>query len=290
MVKLHFHLLLVKVIQQGWTITPSFSIELHGKDVALLQKINSFFGVGNITIRKRDNQVVYSVKSLKELHNVIVPHFINYPLLTQKWVDFELFKMFIKLMINKEHLTEEGLTKIVSIRASLGKGLSEGLKKHFPNIIPLEKPAALRAAETLNNSWLAGFVSAEGCFECVIKKSQTTKTGYQVVVRFTINQHSRDTLLFNVIQKHLNCGVVWLDSKKPVVVFSVSDFSSVFNIVIPFFDKYIIKGTKFADFSDFRKIAFIMNDKVHLTSEGLNQIKEIKAKMNRKRDHYLDIQ
>jgi hypothetical protein len=96
--------------------------------------------------------------------------------------------------------------------------------------------------------------------------------------------------LFNVIQKHLNCGVVWLDSKKPVVVFSVSDFSSVFNIVIPFFDKYIIKGTKFADFSDFRKIAFIMNDKVHLTSEGLNQIKEIKAKMNRKRDHYLDIQ
>jgi hypothetical protein len=116
--------------------------------------------------------------------------------------------MFIKLMINKEHLTEEGLTKIVSIRASLGKGLSEGLKKHFPNIIPLEKPAALRAAETLNNSWLAGFVSAEGCFECVIKKSQTTKTGYQVVLRFTINQHSRDTLLFNVIQKHLNCGVV----------------------------------------------------------------------------------
>jgi hypothetical protein len=30
------------------------------------------------------NWVVYSVKSIKEINNVIIPHFDNYPLLTQK--------------------------------------------------------------------------------------------------------------------------------------------------------------------------------------------------------------
>ena len=39
-------------------------------------------------------------------------------------------------MINaKEHLTIEGLHKIVAIKASMNWGLSDELKKEFPNII-----------------------------------------------------------------------------------------------------------------------------------------------------------
>jgi len=43
-------------------------------------------------------------------------------------------------MNKKEHLTEEGLCKIVSIRAALNRGLSEELKIAFPGIIPVERP------------------------------------------------------------------------------------------------------------------------------------------------------
>lgn len=186
-------------------------------------------------------------------------------------------------MINKEHLTDEGLRKFVNIRASFGKGISDELKKEFSNIVPLDKP--LIKTDAINNYWLAGFVVTEGCFECVIRKCKTAKTGFQVAVRFTLIQHSRDTFLFNVIQKHLNCGVVRVDSHKPQVVYSVSDFPSIFNIIIPFFDKYLIHGAKSADYADFRKIAFLMGDKVHLTTEGLKKIKEIKAQMNSKIVH-----
>jgi len=41
---------------------------------------------------------------------------------------------------NKEHLTDEGLLKLISIRASLNKGLPERLKIAFPDIIPVLRP------------------------------------------------------------------------------------------------------------------------------------------------------
>jgi len=37
---------------------------------------------------------------------------------------------------NKTHYTPDGLENIVSLRASMNKGLSEELKKKFSNIIP----------------------------------------------------------------------------------------------------------------------------------------------------------
>lgn len=77
--------------------------------------------------------------SLKDLQ-VIVHHFDNYPLITQKWSDYQLFKQVIDLMEGKEHLTMEGLQKIVSIKAVLNKGLPENLKAAFPETVPTIRP------------------------------------------------------------------------------------------------------------------------------------------------------
>lgn len=64
----------------------------------------------------------------------------KYPLITQKRADFELFKMVIELMNKKQHLTPEGLHKILSLKASINIGLTTELKTAFPNIIPAERP------------------------------------------------------------------------------------------------------------------------------------------------------
>jgi hypothetical protein len=58
------------------------------------------------------------VQSIKDIA-VIVEHFDKYPLITQKQGDYLLFKMAVNLILNKEHLTIEGLRKIVAIRASM---------------------------------------------------------------------------------------------------------------------------------------------------------------------------
>jgi len=269
--------------QKGWIIYPSFSIELHGKDINLLKKIQYYFKVGKIVTRTRDNQVIYAVKSVKDLNEVIIPHFSKYPLLTQKRVDFELFKEAIELLVNKKHLTEKGLKELFSVRASLGKGLSDKLVNIYPDLLPKEKPIVNTVA-VKDNNWLAGFVDAEGCFECVIRKHPTVKVDYQVAVRFTIIQHSRDTKLLNIIKDHLGCGVVRIDPIKPQSTLTVTSLSEILNTIIPFFDEYPMQGNKLLDYQDFCKIAFLMKDKLHLTTEGLKDILDLKTKMNSKRN------
>jgi len=56
------------------------------------------------------------------LLNVIIPHFMNYPLLTQKAADFNLFVQIVQLMNKGAHLNHSGLQQIANIKASLNKG------------------------------------------------------------------------------------------------------------------------------------------------------------------------
>lgn len=46
----------------------------------------------------------------------------------------------VEIVKNKEHLTLEGLQKIVAIRATLNRGLSDILKAAFPEVVPLNRP------------------------------------------------------------------------------------------------------------------------------------------------------
>jgi hypothetical protein len=67
----------------------------------------------------------YRVSSIKDLI-VIIAHFYNSPLITQKLIDYdEFFKQIFELIYRKEHLSKEGLDKIVALRlkSSMNKGL-----------------------------------------------------------------------------------------------------------------------------------------------------------------------
>jgi cytochrome c oxidase subunit 3 len=86
----------------GWRIIPIFAIELHKRDIKLLEKIKDFFQVGVVSIRRTRNTAVYKVQSFNDLTNVIIPHFDKYPLLTKKQADFLLFKSVIMLLKLKE--------------------------------------------------------------------------------------------------------------------------------------------------------------------------------------------
>ena len=98
-----------------------FVIHLHLKDINLLKEIQSYFGVGNINYQNKNTTCVYSVGSISDLINVVFPHFEKYPLLTEKQADFEIFKEIVTMMSKKQHLSQEGLNKIISLKSSLNK-------------------------------------------------------------------------------------------------------------------------------------------------------------------------
>ena len=101
-------------------------------------------------------------------------------------MDFIMFKKAVDLLNNKQHLTLEGLglSKIISIRASKNKGLSEILSLNFPNTIPAVKPC-VEPISIIDPNWLAGFTSAEGCFyiSITINKSKPN-LGYTIQLKF----------------------------------------------------------------------------------------------------------
>ena len=51
----------------------------------------------------------------------------------------------------------------------------------------------------------------------------------------------------------------------------------------PLFNKYKIRGIKALDYIDFCEVAKLINEKTHLTEQGLEKIILIKSKMNKAR-------
>jgi len=92
---------------------------------------------------------MFQVASLSDLIYVI-EHFNNYRLNTEKYADFLLFKKAYDIINNKKHLTEAGLRKLISIRASMNKGLPERLEVAFSNITPVIRPQVSKINLGLN--------------------------------------------------------------------------------------------------------------------------------------------
>ena len=97
---------------------PRFAISLHNCDLALLKEIQIYFGGAGSIVKHGKDSSQYVITSVKQLSTpsgssrtlkgpggtVILTHFDSYPLITQKYADFCLFKMAVQLIQNKAHL------------------------------------------------------------------------------------------------------------------------------------------------------------------------------------------
>lgn len=259
-----------------------YIITLHKKDLPLLVLIQKYFDNKGQELQVTDDNVILTISSIKDLEAVI-KHFDEYPLVTQKLVDYLLFKQVYTIICNKEHLTLEGFQKIVAIKSVLNKDLSDKLKYEFKDIIPVTRPLVKLPTTVLPPYWLAGFTSTKGHFGVKLSKNSTITTGYQVVLKFTLTQQLRDKLLLESFISFYNCGTFWKSESKDWGVFEVTKFSDVESIIIPFFQKYKVVGVKAKDFASFCFICKMMKEGRHKTEQGLLEIQAIKNNMNRSR-------
>ena len=181
----------------------------------------------------------------------------------------------------KEHLTLAGITSIVCIKASINLGLPGNLNRTFPDIKPSVRPVA-PSIKRIDPNWLAGFVSAEGNFFINIINSNNI-VGKQVILMFSISQHSRDAGLLRTICNFLGCGKYYSRTNQDEGYITVTKFSEIDLKIIPLFKQYPIIGVKYLDFSEFSKVMDIIKVKEHLIKEGLAKIEKIKSGMNTKR-------
>jgi hypothetical protein len=135
----------------GWRVQARFIIELHIKDLALLNMMQSFFGdIGFITINPKRNSCRFVVVNYNHITKTIIPHFNKYTLQSAKKIDFEFWKECVNIMTTKKHLTHEGFKQIICLKAVINLGLSNQLKMEFPNIIYLVRPDYIPNNDNLN--------------------------------------------------------------------------------------------------------------------------------------------
>lgn len=262
----------------GWQVKPIFSISLHNKDIKLLEAIQRTLKTGKIYKHGVDS-MQYRVSSLKNLQ-IITDHFDSYPLITQKSADYLLFKQAIAMIKNKEHLSIEGLLKLVGIKATLNWGLSDKFKESFPLAKPVVRPSVIDntlKVKIKNLNWIRGFIEAEGSFQVI------TQNNRNVSLRFSLTQHIKDEQLLKDIVTYLNYGRYYKSPTRDEGQYLVTVFSDINDKLIPFLNEYPLLGVKKEDYLDFVQIAELIKSKAHLTDEGLERINLIKSSMNRMR-------
>lgn len=263
----------------GWNIQAAFQINLHQRDILLLESIRSYWGgVGNIR-KISPGMVGFVVTSLKDL-KVIIEHFDTYPLITQKKADYLLFKQAVEILLNKGHLSvnypEEGIRKIVALRAALNKGLTNELAVAFPNITSTERPLIIDQVIP-SAYWVSGFTCAEGCFIIYVLSN-----GY-CGLKLTITQHSKEEQLMGRLAEFFGCGKSYKRPGTEIVDYLCSKFKYIDEKIIPFYLEYPLLGLKQEDFKDWEEAAKLMKNKEHLKPEGKAKILELKSGMNKGR-------
>ena len=93
-------------------ITACFNISQ--KEERILNWIKNILKCGTIRARG-DGVFYYEVTNLQTLVEIIIPFFERFPLRTNKFKSFMVFKEIVMMMNNKEHLTPGGFNKILKI-------------------------------------------------------------------------------------------------------------------------------------------------------------------------------
>lgn len=128
---------------------------------------------------------------------------------------------------------------------------------------------------------MTGIADSEGNFSVLTQK---TDSGHKFTLAFKVTQkeHSKGILLD--LQRFFGCGNIYIDNKKEnAYKFSINKIDDIINNVIPHFDKHPLLTSKNLDYLDFKKVALLIKDKLHLNEEGYKNIMLVKNNMNSKR-------
>lgn len=107
----------------GVKVVPRLLITQHGENVLVFKALQRFFGCGRIY--KKKNGTGFEIEGLKNISNIVVPHFLAYPLQSIKRDDFNYFVRVVNMMKENKHLTKDGLKSINNIKSKMNKGRSE---------------------------------------------------------------------------------------------------------------------------------------------------------------------
>jgi hypothetical protein len=160
----------------------------------------------------------------------------------------------------------------------------------FPSFVPGVINSNINNSEKLKDSniktgispWtITGYVEAEGNFAIAVYEYSHRTLRF---LSFNIHVHSEDIIFLTMLRNYFNCGSISSIDKNGHVTYTVKKIEDILNVIIPFFTKYPLRGTKCLDFMLFIEAADIFRKKEHLTESGTARLLELKNLINTNRD------
>jgi hypothetical protein len=125
------------------SIKAELNISQNIHDIAVLNAIKDFFNCGSLSPKLKDINNLNEIKSsgklavayINTITSSFIPFFDQYPLFTQKQLDYLDMKKFKTLQNSKAYLTKEGFIKMLEIINGMNSGRF-GISKRKPIILP----------------------------------------------------------------------------------------------------------------------------------------------------------
>ena len=126
--------------------------------------------------------------------------------------------------------------------------------------------------------YLTGFADGEGSFIASLRKENGHRLGWQVQLAFNVAQ--RDVSNLVLFKHYIGCGRLQY-RRDGVYYFITNDFRSIIDRIIPFFDHFpFFSDSRRKNFSLFKEIAILVDQRQHLEPEGPRKIILIREKLN----------
>lgn len=141
-----------------------------------------------------------------------------------------------------------------------------------------------------SNSWLAGFIDADGHFSVrstLVSKYPKIECKFELSQR-QIDHNKEDNFSFlNIIADFLNTTVKSIRVTKPKPEYRVRTVNLKGNLIlINYLNKYPLFSSKYLNYRDWVKVLKYFETKEHTKSESIKEIVNIKLNMNDKRKEF----
>ena len=127
--------------------------------------------------------------------------------------------------------------------------------------------------------FIAGYISGEGSFYITLPQAVSG----QVQCGFALKVQAADRELVELIRQTMGeSGRLYVSAARGgTVAWQVRSQRELVSVIIPFFDRYPLRGQQQRTYVLWRQAVLLMWDNAHLTHEGLSAIAAIKAQLNR---------
>ena len=269
----------------GLQFRPRFTITADLDSKYVLDAILQYFSCGKVTINLKNHTAEYEVVRIGDLKNIIIPHFLNYPVFCAKLHSFNLFNQIVTALFYKNNRTIEGRRELLKMALSMNSTTNRKEdridllfsllnvtdskdKKLIPNTTTkIESP--------ISNNLISGIIDGDGSFFISFKSDGVIKTGFSIT-----NDKASWALLESIQEQFKGIGSIKEGSKNELV-YTVTGLNQITDILIPFIDNNPLFSERALHYDKFKTVCLILKAEKPLTLESKLKIVELAYDANK---------